>query len=226
MIIALTIGFFGSLHCVGMCGPLMITFIGPNKSPLSIIYYNSGRIIAYAIIGLITGLLSSYLELLQFQRVATLVIGLLLILLYAIPSIRINLEKFYYQSRFSKLIRSLLSKNLSSGKKWLLSGFANGLLPCGLTYVAAAGALVQGSLYSGVFYMLLFGLGTLPALVGIYLGSTLMMMRYKNIIPAATTSMAIFSGLILLFRGALMTFPDFDQLVRANAISLISVCGL
>ena len=40
------------------------------------------------------------------------------------------------------------------------------------------------------------------------------------------TSVAIFSGIIILLRGMLMTFPDFYQMVRIHAAGLITVCGV
>lgn len=225
MISALVIGFFGSLHCLGMCGPLMITFIGPSRKASTVLYYHAGRIVAYGAIGLFLGLIGESVAFFSIQKYVTLLMGFFLIILYGVPKVRGRVERWYYNSRFSGFIRKELSKNVSSGKRWFLSGLANGFLPCGLTYIAAAGAVALGNYANGVLFMVLFGLGTLPALLGLQISSIFTLSRVKRFLPRVTAIIAILSGAILMLRGALMTFPSFNQMVQANAMSLIHVCG-
>lgn len=86
-------------------------------------------------------------------------------------------------------------------------GLLNGLLPCGLVYVACAGAIVGGTIVSGVEYMIAFGLGTLPMMLGIsLLGTKLqfaMRLKVQRLIPV---SMAIV-GVLLLLRGMALGIP-------------------
>ncbi|WP_424964345.1 sulfite exporter TauE/SafE family protein [Ekhidna sp.] len=226
MIGAFIIGLFGSLHCVGMCGPVMMAFMGPKQSKKGFALYHSGRILAYVLIGGILGLLGATMALMQLQKFLAFFLGFGLILLYGIPSIRHRLERFYFESRFYQFLKTFLSKNLSVRRRWFLSGVANGFFPCGLTYVAAAGAVALGNPLEGAAFMILFGLGTLPALITLSFAGNIFSQRIKTLIPRSIPIIAIASGFLLIIRGLLTSFPQFNQLVQANAAGLITVCGL
>ena len=225
MIGAIAIGFFGSLHCVGMCGPVMMAFMGPRQSKTGFALYHLGRILTYVLLGGVLGLIGASAALFQSQQLVVLILGILLLLLYGIPSLRHRLEKFYYESRFYHLLKSFLAHNLSVRKRWFLSGVANGFFPCGLTYVAAAGAVAIGNPVEGALFMVLFGLGTIPALATISFAGTTIFSKIKGLIPRSVTAIAILSGSIMILRGLLSTFPQFNQMVQHNAASLITVCG-
>ena len=119
----------------------------------------------------------------------------------------------------------MVSKNLSTKQRWFLSGVANGFFPCGLTYVAAAGAIVMSNFWLGGVYMLLFGLGTMPALLAIQYSGNFFVNKYKSLIPKSMYVVALISGALMVYRGIAMSFPDFDQIMQEKAIGLISVCG-
>ena len=226
MIGAFIIGLFGSLHCVGMCGPVMMAFMGPKQSKKGFALYHSGRILAYVLIGGVLGLLGATVTLIQLQKFLAFFLGFGLILLYGVPSIRYRLERFYFESRFYQFLKSFLSRNLSTRRRWFLSGVANGFFPCGLTYVAAAGAVALGNPLEGALFMVLFGFGTLPALISLSFAGNIFSDRMKSLIPRSIPIIAIVSGLLLITRGMLTTFPQFNQMVQANAAGLITVCGL
>ena len=225
MIGAFLIGLMGSLHCVGMCGPVMLAFNGANQRPSGFFLYHTGRISSYLIIGLLLGSIGSFISILKVQQIATLLLGVVIILLYGIPSVRNSVEKFYYQSRFYHLIRSMISKNISRRRRWYLSGVANGFFPCGLTYIAAAGAIAMSGFWEGTLFMLLFGIGTVPGLLILQFSGNYLLKRFKGAIPRSLHFVALLSGLILVYRGTMMSFPDFDARVRESAINIITVCG-
>lgn len=226
MIGAFIIGLFGSLHCVGMCGPVMIAFMGSKQSKVGFTLYHLGRILAYVLIGFLLGLIGASVILFQFQQVMVFILGLALLVLYGVPSLRHGLEKMYYESHFYFFLKSFLSKSLSMRNRWFLSGVANGFFPCGLTYVAAAGAIVLGGPVEGAFFMVLFGLGTVPALIAVSFAGNKLFASFKNLIPRTVSALAMVSGTIMLLRGLLSVFPNFNQMVQANASALITVCGL
>lgn len=226
MIGAFLIGLFGSLHCVGMCGPVMIAFLGPRQSKIGFILYHSGRLMSYILLGLLLGFLGAAIGLIELQQVFAIVLGVGLITLYGIPSLRHRIERYYVESRFYAYLKSFLAKNLSLRKKWFLSGVANGFFPCGLTYVAAAGAVAIGDPWLGIAFMALFGLGTLPALILVSLSGTLFSMRWKKILPSSISLIAFVSGFVLILRGILLSSPPFQRMVQENAAGLITVCGL
>ena len=226
MITAFIIGFVGSLHCIGMCGPLTLFVMNKKRTPGVFILYHGGRILSYILLGLFLGALGYSLILFEVQKVVTFTLGALLLFLYTIPNFRNRLERFYYQSNFYQFIKQRLSNDLSKGNRWIVSGMANGFLPCGLTYVAAASAVALGGFSSGILFMLFFGLGTVPALMVVSFGGSWFSTKFKKLIPRAVSFIAIISGCLLIIRGLILSSPDFDQLVRTNAAALITVCGL
>ena len=78
----------------------------------------------------------------------------------------------------------------------------------------------------GIYAMLLFGLGTLPALVLVAFTGSWLGQKFSGLIPKAVTGIALVSGLLLVIRGLLITSHDFNELVQAKAAGLITICGL
>ena len=192
---AFTLGLFGSLHCLGMCGPLAIAFTyrpGLNRmqSASSALSYNLGRTLTYAGIGLLFGALGSVLVLSDLQKLLSISLGVLLVI-SSLFGLKLGkkvlqsgaLNKWY--SKYQNIVQSLIIKSKSHHPFTL--GMLNGLLPCGLVYVALAGALASGSIFSGVLFMGLFGLGTLPLLFALSFGYQLIPARFRsklsNILP-------------------------------------------
>ena len=174
-ILAIAIGFFGSLHCVGMCGGLVsaLCMTRPKLWWPGLLSYQSGRIFTYTILGFIAGLLGTSLGDLgwfkQAQWLLTLLAGGLMILFACYlggwlpdPFSRLTAKI----SRASGL--SYWMKKASGGNRldaWLIIGLLNGLLPCGLVYAGLALSLTATSPFQGAMVMLLFGLGTIPAML-------------------------------------------------------------
>lgn len=201
---AIMAGLAGSLHCVGMCGPLAMALpVGrlPKYQRISaILLYHTGRISAYALLGLVTGLLGQGLLLAGIQGPVSIASGLLL-LVYTLTN-----RKHLYKLRSSRAVRwvtapmtRLLQHPTLPGITGM--GFLNGLLPCGFVYVALAGALNNPTPPDGALYMIFFGLGTLPALLGIRFAPNLLppalRQRLSPALPVATALLAVF----LIVRG-------------------------
>jgi sulfite exporter TauE/SafE len=202
VIAALLLGFFGSLHCAGMCGPLVLITPVIGNTPASIIasraLYHSGRIAVYVLLGLLFGVLGESLVLAGFQRWLSIAVGatMLLAIFAAIP--------FKSQLwRIPSFIKSLFGQFLH--KRTFASIFAlgatNGLLPCGLVYMAAAASIATGTIIHSMLYMSLFGLGTLPMLMAIsFAGKRFNFSRLpflQRLAPIAVTLVA----LLLIARG-------------------------
>jgi sulfite exporter TauE/SafE len=170
------------------------------------VLYNTGRILTYALMGALFGLLGRGFAIAGLQRWLSLVVGALILLgLFASPRFTravpvtgaVNWLK-------SALGRWLQRRTLGS---LLGIGLLNGLLPCGLVYVACAGAATVGNFWRGVEYMFAFGLGTLPLMLAISLLGTKLQfaLRFKlqRLIPV---SLAIV-GALLLLRGLALDIP-------------------
>ena len=211
---AFLIGFLGSLHCLGMCGPiaLALPFQGTSKirSVLNLLLYNSGRTISYAIIGIIPGILGLGIQLAGFQKYFSIGFGILF-LLAALLSI--NLER---KITTLKPIQFITGK-VQSGMAVLLKkrgaasmmgiGLANGFLPCGLVYVALAGALAASSITGSMLYIVFFGLGTFPMMFVISSAGSLISLKLRNRLKKITPLFLFLFGLLFLLRGLNVDLP-------------------
>jgi len=211
---ALILGLLGSFHCVGMCGP--IAFMLPversnsYKKVSQIVVYHFGRLLAYSLMGLFFGLAGKSLYLFGIQQQLSIVIGLLMIGIVLLP------YRVFNKYNFSKPIYRLISKvKTALGKAlkkktpdtFLTIGFLNGFLPCGLVYMAVFGSMVSGSALQGSFYMVLFGLGTVPLMTSaIYLGKFLnstIRQRIQKAIPV----FVVIIGILFVMRGLGLGIP-------------------
>ncbi|WP_400071973.1 sulfite exporter TauE/SafE family protein [Zobellia russellii] len=211
---ALILGLMGSLHCVGMCGP--IAFMLPvdrtnNFKKLGQIFiYHFGRLMAYAIIGLVFGLVGKGLSIFGAQQKLSIAIGVLMILLVLIPYKtfnKYNLSKPIYKV-ISK-VKNQLGKELKkkSADTFLTIGFLNGFLPCGLVYMALFGAIAMGNTLQGGLYMMLFGLGTIPLMTTAIYFSGLLKGSVRQKVQKAIPVFVVVIGLLFILRGLGLGIP-------------------
>ena len=211
---AFTIGIIGSLHCLGMCGPIAMAVPYQARSRwltgLNILQYHLGRVITYAILGGLIGLLGRGIFLAGMQKSFSIGAGVILLIM-AIFSLKmssnlvsipiINRVFFWVKSAMGKLLRN------KSATSILLIGMLNGLLPCGLVYMAIAGAIGTGSVSMGTLYMILFGLGTIPMLLGISLAGNLLSLAVRKRINKLIPIMVILVGIFFILRGLSLGIP-------------------
>ncbi|MCB0399729.1 MAG: sulfite exporter TauE/SafE family protein [Winogradskyella sp.] len=211
---AFILGLLGSLHCVGMCGPIafMLPVDRTNsfKKVSQIGIYHIGRLLAYSLIGLVFGLVGKSLNLFGVQQQLSIAIGILMIVVVLIP------YKTFAKYNLSKPLNKVISKvksNLGQALKkktpdtFLTIGFLNGFLPCGLVYMAVFGAVATGNLLQGSFYMVLFGLGTIPLMTSaIYLGKFLNQ-TIKQRIQKAIPVFVVIIGVLFILRGLGLGIP-------------------
>lgn len=177
---AFVIGLFSSLHCIGMCGSIIGTLtyslsqeLRSNKRILFsiVLSYNLGRIASYAIAGAIVGVLS--LPFNEGQAYRLLQLASAAIMAGAGLYIGGWFPRFAYiekmGSRFWKLIEPFGRRMIpvKTRSQAMLFGMVWGWLPCGLIYTALALAATTGNVVHSSMTMLAFGLGTLPAVVGV-----------------------------------------------------------
>ena len=220
---AILMGLVGNLHCLGMCGP--ISMVVPFKKSsklarlLSVLVYNAGRILVYASIGAVFGLLGKGIALMGMQQYLSIIIGVLIILSVIIPSLfdrfsHLNSGLFSWVGKIKSTFRKQFSKT-SYGALFVM-GALNGMLPCGLVYMAAAGSLVTGTWYYGMAYMALFGLGTIPVMLAIpFVGELLkpsLRQRFTKMVPVFMFAF----GLLMIVRGANLGIPYLSPQVTAE----------
>jgi sulfite exporter TauE/SafE len=228
---ALVLGLLGSLHCIGMCGP--IAFVLPlNRQNTfrqwgQLGLYHTGRLLAYGIIGLVFGLLGKGLYLFGFQQKLSIVLGVVMILLVMIPGKAFRgwkLARPVY--RMVGKLQSALGSRLKNGDSdaFLSIGFLNGFLPCGLVYMALVGAMAMASAPSGALYMMIFGMGTIPlmsvaALMGKYLKG-----RWVPAVRKWIPVFVVLVGVLFILRGMGLGIPYVSPQAPKDQLSTTIEC--
>ncbi|MFN3760952.1 MAG: sulfite exporter TauE/SafE family protein [Algoriphagus aquaeductus] len=211
---ALVLGFLGSFHCVGMCGPIALAVGGSSskKFLFNKILYNLGRSLTYAILGLVVGGLGFSLALAGIQQGISVSMGILVVLLslsykkadqfLAIPAL----------SGVVRWIKAKLSFFLKSGSKtaFFSTGLINGLLPCGMVYMALVVAMGMQSPIQGAWYMLFFGLGTIPMLMALMVSGSLLPAIRRQQIQKVIPYFGIVVGILMVFRGLGLGIPGLS----------------
>ena len=225
---AIILGLLGSLHCVGMCGP--IAFLLPvdrnnsYKKFSQIFIYHLGRILAYGTIGLIFGFLGKGLYVFGMQQKLSIFIGVLMILVVLLPYKtfqKYNLSKPWFKV-LSK-VKNRLGKELQkkSPDTFLTIGFLNGFLPCGLVYMTLFASIAMGNPWNGSLYMILFGLGTIPLMTTAIYFTGILKGRSRERIHKLIPVFVIVIGLLFILRGLGLGIPYISpepviELVTSN----------
>ena len=217
------LGLAGSLHCVGMCGPLSLALpvqhLNHAKRTAAILLYNAGRVCTYSLVGLLFGLMGRGIYLAGLQRWFSVLLGCCMLLLavqYFVAGRPVQLKWLWpLYARIQQWMAGFIhAKNLHG---FFLLGLGNGLLPCGMVYLALAAALNSNGAGGAVLFMGAFGTGTLPAMLllaffGMRLGLAFRM-RLKKVLPY----IAVCMGALLIWRGfhagipAAGALPGYDH---------------
>lgn len=233
LVAALTLGFFGSLHCIGMCGPLALALLptgvaqpGVARIATSSLFYNFGRVITYSVLGLAFGLLGSAARFAGIQQFLSIATGVVILLWLILP--KAYTRRFSTTQQAAKIIAKMkfqLTRLLRSHRfaAPFGVGILNGLLPCGFVYLALAGAMAQPTLFGSVSFMALFGLGTMPAMLAIALPngflSPSLRFSIRRLLPVGTTVVA----LMLIVRGLALGVPYLSPKLAASPATQTSM---
>ena len=196
----------GSVHCIAMCGPIAMMVPGSNgkNKIVAALLYNGGKILSYILIGLLFGVLTSFITSFKIQAIITISAGLIITLLAFTPALISLGEKQGYIA-FSSLInfKNKMSKALDKNRLefGFYIGFLNGFIPCGMVYIAAIGAMVQPSVLDSGLFMLFFGLGTVPVLSAIILASSFLKTRFKSQSQKLKLVALLFVGCFMIYKG-------------------------
>jgi sulfite exporter TauE/SafE len=201
---AFILGLVGSVHCAGMCGPLALALpasaSGSGRFMAGRLAYNLGRILTYCLLGTVFGLAGKTLFLAGLQRWVSIVLGV--VLLTSVVAVRklalwrpVTVLMGQLKAPMSQLLRR------SSLGSLAILGLLNGLLPCGLVYVAGAGSLATGDIVAGAKYMAFFGFGTLPMMLAISLSGALVPIRLRLKLRGAIPVCVVALGVLLILRG-------------------------
>jgi len=202
------IGLAGSIHCIGMCGPIALTLTPGNHSWTPALLYNLGRALSYGTMGLVFGLIGNQFYLAGLQQTLSIVSGVLILLIFAIQYFGKNKQSWL--NAWNRTIQRQIS-GLVSGPKgfWfpLELGLLNAWLPCGLVYLALMHALAAGSLWSGAGIMFFFGLGTVPLMLFFMLSGQKMMVWLRFNVQKFIPYFILLMALLLILRGLNLGIP-------------------
>lgn len=225
---ALLMGLTGSLHCAGMCGPIIWVMpfqaYSGYKKWLGILLYHFGRISIYALLGVILFSFKSIFQP-QIQQYISIGLGVLLLL--------VGLASFFPAHRYSiklpwtDLVRRNLSRFIAkpSVTSLFITGMLNGLLPCGLVYMALSASVMGAHTpVMAASLMYVFGLGTMPMLITLTVikdkAKFLSMAGMRRFVPA----FMLFFGCLFVLRGLNLGIPYVSPKVTVEQNTVKAQC--
>jgi uncharacterized protein len=217
------LGAAGSMHCMGMCGPLSLALpsqhLTPAKKTISLLLYQAGRIVTYSLIGLVVGLAGHRIYLAGYQHWFSIAAGFLIIALTILYVLRKRAPHFWLINRFYQLVQRILIKILRSSPNaggFFLMGMANGLLPCGMVYIALASTMSLPGVGESVGFMAMFGAGTLPAMMIVAYAGQVMKFETRIVIRKAVPFLMASMGILLILRGLNLGIPYISPQLPAE----------
>lgn len=219
--LAFFMGFLGSVHCAIMCGPLLIALNGDQevswKQTWNKLVYQSGRILTYGILGLLLGAIGNMASIQGWQQIFSLLTGMLLVLIGLSYIFGKNSQALVrFQTKAIQPFAKMMGKWLYRPGGAFIAGVLNGILPCGMVYMALASAMNADGLVASFQFMVLFGLGTLPLMLLFSVASlwtkSLFRTKFASILPVFYLLM----GIWFILRGANLDIPYLSPLLHLD----------
>jgi uncharacterized protein len=217
-LLALSMGLISSLHCIGMCGPIALALPlarGNRWQQLGgLLLYNAGRAATYALLGMLAAGLGMSMAWFGFLRYLSIAAGVIMLAYVCWPS---RLNTFLHPPRFwqngvnavKKGMGRALKKNSLAGAAML--GTLNGLIPCGLVYLALISSMATGDVAHGGMFMLLYGIGTFPAMLAVGFAKQWFTPALRTKARKLAPVMLAVAGLWLVVRGATVQAPSASR---------------
>jgi len=219
--VAFYIGLFGSIHCIGMCGPLAFAMPAAGKGSswwllLDKLIYQLGRITSYTVLGLIIGIVGKQIWLLGFQQGLSLISGLLIILAAIASWLKLSFFRSGKAGKTFQAVNRLIGYALQHHWGHYAIGLLNGLLPCGFVYIALLGAVNTHNIISAGWYMVYFGLGTLPLMYLAAIGSGFISLQLRRKLNRAIPYVMVCLGFWFILRGLSLNVPYLSPSINAG----------
>lgn len=224
----LLVGLLTGFHCVGMCGGFVVSYTTkyakegkkPHKSHLM---YGLGKTISYTIIGAIFGLVGSIITFTPAMRGAAGIFAGLFLVIFGLNMLNV----FPWLRRIRIKMPSFLSRFVGTQSRKhsnpLIIGLLNGLMiacgPLQAVYIMAAGT---GNMLEGAKVLFLFGLGTLPVLIGFGFITSFISSKATHKILKTSGAIVVVLGLLMVNRGLALTGTGFDTTSLLASVSASS----
>ncbi len=231
LLVALVLGFAGSFHCIGMCGPIALALPVGRYSWAGkvggILLYNLGRMTTYSLLGLIFGMIGRGFSMMGLQQVLSIVLGVLIIAAVVFPTgfmakMEQSVSNIPVLGSVKKGIQALFRRPGFSS--FYLIGVLNGLLPCGFVYMALPMAMAVGTAGEGALFMAAFGAGTIPAMMVVSFSHSLFSTAFRSRVRQAMPVFMFVLGTLLIVRGLNLGIPYLSPEATSQGKVLHSCC--
>jgi sulfite exporter TauE/SafE len=225
------VGMLGSLHCVGMCGPLALALPVPSGPAgmffLGRMLYNGGRAVTYALLGAAAGSVGRFIVLAGWQQGLSIVTGGVLLLSVVVPATSAAVSsRFTLPGRVAGALREHLVRLFRRRSVIVLFaiGILNGLLPCGFVYIGLAAAAATGTVLSAAMFMAGFGLGTMPVMLGVSLAGRHIGPVFRRRVSVLTPVVTVALALFIILRGMNLGIPYVSPVLPHQQVGADSSC--
>lgn len=219
--LAFFMGLFGSIHCAVMCGPLLFALNSQMKlswkAVLNRILYQSARILTYGLLGFFLGMLGNIATVQGWQKGFSITVGSILMIIsafYLFGKKTSALARF--QTKAIQPFTKYMGKWLYRPGGSLVAGMLNGILPCGMVYMALASAMNADSIVNCVLFMVLFGLGTLPLLFLFSFAGSFSKSIFRRGFNRLVPFLYLLMGAWFILRGANLDIPYLSPLLHVD----------
>jgi len=218
LILLFVAGILTGFHCISMCGGFVVSYTAKNalkghKSFKQHLVYGGAKVLSYAIIGGIFGLIGGFIAFNAGLRGAVAIFAGVFMLFYALSMFGFKFfKKFQFNPKFlTKAASETSSKAKGPYKGPFITGLLNGLfIACGplqAMYLYAAGT---GNFFTGMISLAAFGLGTLPVMLGFGSLTTIISHKTTAKILKVSAIIVLILGLVMLNRGLALTGSGYD----------------
>jgi sulfite exporter TauE/SafE len=212
IISGLVLGLFSSVHCIGMCGPIALAlpfqYKNTTKRVSGLFFYNFGRVVTYTLLGILFGYAGRKIFVAGWQQLFSLIAGIALLLIIIYTWIRKRYTSFQIKPLEKMLQKAMLYLLTQKSIFSLFTiGMLNGLLPCGMVYLALAGAIATGSVQGGAQFMFAYGLGTLPLMFAFALAGSVLSVSFRSHIKKLYPAVMCMVAVLLILRGLNLGIP-------------------
>ncbi|GAB2700407.1 sulfite exporter TauE/SafE family protein [Mucilaginibacter koreensis] len=218
--VAFFVGLFGSVHCIGMCGPLAFAVpVNRGGHWLMVadkLLYNLGRTLSYSLLGAIVGLAGRQLWLAGLQQWVSILSGVLILLASASRLFSLQVGKADITTALFKPFNRLLAYALNKKAGHLVIGMLNGFLPCGFVYLALIGAVNTNSVSASAQYMFWFGMGTMPLMLAATIGSGFITQPLRLKLNRLVPYVMVLLGCWFLLRGLNLNIPYLSPDIKLH----------
>jgi sulfite exporter TauE/SafE len=210
-----------------MCGPIALSlpvyYLPTHQKLVGILLYHSGRIMLYALLGSLFGFVGRQFYLAGLQQYFSIMLGCLILLILLQSTFGKRALHLKFMDRFQQKIQTIIARYIQKKQLYgmLILGMANGLLPCGMVYLAFTGAMAAGNVGGAVIFMAFFGIGTFPAMFLLTYFGSFISLKVRNNMKKAIPFFVATMALLLILRGLNLNIPMVSPLLHNSAAGVV-----